>query len=69
MAFGTALRCGVYALGTELVSMLAARIPNLSVYFGHVRPRETFWYLTGTPELLRLAAERFEVHSHARGES
>jgi integrase len=45
------------------------RIPNLSVYLGHVRPRETFWYLTGTPELLRLAAERFEACGHARGRS
>jgi len=38
-----------------------ARLPELSVYLGHVRPQETFWYLTGTPELLRLAADRFEA--------
>ena len=48
---------------------VSARIPNLAVYLGHVRPRETFWYLSGTPELLRLAGERFEAEGDVRGES
>ncbi len=34
-------------------------LPRLSVYLGHVRPHETFWYLTAVPELLTVAAERF----------
>lgn len=38
-----------------------ARLPELSVYLGHLKPQETFWYLTATPELLRLAAGRFEA--------
>jgi integrase len=37
------------------------RLPELSVYLGHRQPRETYWYLTATPELLRLAADRFEA--------
>jgi integrase len=35
-----------------------ARLPLLSTYLGHVNPTSTYWYLTATPELLRLAAER-----------
>jgi integrase len=36
-----------------------ARLPELSVYLGHVRPEDTYWYLTATPELLGTAAGRF----------
>jgi len=35
-------------------------ITALSTYLGHATVRDTYWYLTGTPELLRLAAARFE---------
>ncbi len=34
------------------------RLPLLSTYLGHVCPTNTYWYLTATPELLRVAAER-----------
>ncbi len=36
------------------------RIARLSTYLGHVSPSSTYWYLTATPELLRLAAQRTE---------
>ncbi len=42
-----------------------ARLPWLSTYLGHVDPKSTYWYLTGSPELLTLAAERLE---HAFGQ-
>ncbi|MGH9122825.1 MAG: tyrosine-type recombinase/integrase, partial [Acidimicrobiales bacterium] len=29
-----------------------------STYLGHANPARTFWYLSATPELLALAAER-----------
>ena len=32
----------------------------LSTYVGHVRVSNTYWYLSGVPELLGLAGERFE---------
>lgn len=32
----------------------------LSTYLGHVKPSDTYWYLTGVPELLALAAARFQ---------
>ena len=41
-----------------------ARLPALSTYLGHVCPSDTYWYLSATPELLRLAARRLE---HAQG--
>ncbi len=43
--------------GTDVTAML----PSLSTYMGHVDPAATYWYLTGSPELLGLAAERLEA--------
>jgi integrase len=40
---------------------VAARLPLLSAYLGHADPGGTYWYLTGTPELLALAAARLEA--------
>ncbi len=37
-----------------------ARLPWLATYMGHTEPAHTFWYLTATPELLGLVAERLE---------
>jgi integrase/recombinase XerD len=37
-----------------------ARLPWLATYMGHTEPANTFWYLTATPELLGLVAERLE---------
>jgi len=36
------------------------RLPILSTYLGHVHVTDTYWYLTGTPELLGAAAQRLE---------
>lgn len=33
----------------------------LSTYLGHAKASDTYWYLTATPELLGVGAERFEV--------
>jgi integrase/recombinase XerD len=41
------------------------RIPALSAYLGHADPGDTYWYLTGTPELLALAAARLEAACEA----
>jgi integrase len=35
-----------------------ARLPLLSTYMGHADPANSYWYLSATPELLALAAER-----------
>ncbi len=38
-----------------------ARTPMLSTYLGHIDPASTYWYLSGRPELLALAAQRLET--------
>ena len=48
---------------------IRAQLPELSVYLGHVRPADTYWYLTATPELLATAADRFEAFVGAGGAS
>lgn len=42
------------------------QIAVLSTYLGHVRPADTYWYLTATPELMGSAAQRLERHLGAR---
>jgi integrase len=34
----------------------------LSVYLGHSHIRDSYWYLTGVPDLMRLCCVRFENH-------
>ncbi len=46
-----------------------ARLPELSIYLGHARPSDTYWYLTATPELLAGAADRFEIYAGTGGAS
>ncbi|WP_280312173.1 tyrosine-type recombinase/integrase [Nocardia abscessus] len=45
-----------------------ARMPLLSTYLGHVAPANTYWYLTGAPELLAEAARRLDTYATERGE-
>jgi integrase len=43
-----------------------ARIAALSTYLGHVGPAETYWYLTASPELMELAAQRLDLRFGGR---
>jgi integrase/recombinase XerD len=36
------------------------RLPILSTYLGHAHVTDTYWYLTGTPELLGAAGQKLE---------
>ncbi len=47
-----------YEEGADVTTLL----PHLSVYLGHLSPKETYWYLTSTPELLGVAADRFRSY-------
>lgn len=47
---------GWYRAGDDV----AAKLPLLSTYLGHVDPAATYWYLSAVPELLTLAAGRLE---------
>jgi len=39
---------------------IAARLPVLSTYLGHVSPASTYWYFSAVPELMQLAAARLD---------
>lgn len=39
-----------------------SRLAILSTYLGHAEPGNTYWYLSGAPELMGLAGERLERH-------
>jgi integrase len=45
-----------YDAGAELGHSVSA----LSVYLGHAKVSDTYWYLTATPRLMARAAQRFE---------
>ena len=45
-----------YRQGKDVHNLVAA----LSTYMGHGKVTDTYWYLTGTPELLAIAGGRFE---------
>ena len=51
------LRC--YQQGIDVDHSVLA----LSTYVGHARVSDTYWYFTGIPELMAIAAERFERYS------
>ena len=36
------------------------RLPELAAYLGHAHVSDTYWYLSATPELLRLAVKRLD---------
>jgi integrase/recombinase XerD len=55
-SFAVKTLLGWYRNGDDV----AARMPLLSTYLGHVDPAATYWYLSAAPELLALAAERLE---------
>jgi integrase/recombinase XerD len=42
-------------------SDVQAKMLWLATYLGHAKPSSSFWYLTGAPELLALAAARLET--------
>jgi hypothetical protein len=42
--------------GTDVDQAMLA----LSTYLGHAKISNTYWYLTGVPELMALAGNRFE---------
>lgn len=43
-----------------------ARIAALSTYLGHAKVSDTYWYLTGVPELMAITAARFERFASER---
>jgi len=62
------LGCTIFVIDSpfkhfSLVSLrrrVERRLPVLSTYLGHVRPDDTYWYLTACPELMGQVVERLE---------
>jgi integrase len=50
--------------GADIDNAIAA----LSTYVGHTKVSDTYWYLTGTPELMAIAGRRFEDFAADVGE-
>jgi len=42
-------------------------IYSLSTYLGHARASDTYWYLTGIPELFAIAVKKFEKFASRKG--
>jgi integrase len=52
--FAVTTLLGWYRSGVDV----QVRLPLLSTYLGHVHPGCTYWYLTATPELMQVVAQR-----------
>jgi integrase len=52
-----------HAQGTDIDQAMLA----LSTYLGHAKISNTYWYLTGVPELMALAGDKFERFVHDQG--
>lgn len=52
-----------HAQGTDVDQAMLA----LSTYLGHAKVSNTYWYLTGVPELMALAGDKFEHFAEAPG--
>jgi integrase len=61
-SFAVASLLGWYREGADV----AALLPRLSTYLGHANPRDTYWYLSASPELLALAGVRLDTHLGGR---
>src|SRR5260370_41719338 len=58
--FVTVLQLRLCFAGIENGEDPERRLPVLSTYLGHAHVTDTYWYLTGTPELLGAAGKRLE---------
>jgi integrase len=49
--------------GADIDNAMAA----LSTYVGHAKVSDTYWYLTGVPDLMAVAGKRFELFAAGSG--
>lgn len=61
-SFAVRTLLGWYQDGADV----AARMPLLSTYLGHVHPANTYWYLSAAPELLALLTARLDAATPQR---
>jgi len=56
--FAVNMLAGWYRDGADV----PARLPWLSTVMGHSGPASTYWYVSASPELMALAAQRLQAH-------
>jgi hypothetical protein len=61
--FGTPSPASASCAGTGGIDV-HQRIAALSTYLGHAKVSDTYWYLTGVPELMAITASCFERFAH-----
>ena len=55
------MACNTVRRWLEQGADVNASLHVLSAYMGHSKPEDTFWYLSATPELMRLACSKYEA--------
>jgi integrase/recombinase XerD len=58
--FRHTMACNTIKCWTEQRIDVNENLYVLSTYMGHVKPQDTYWYLTATPEMLELCCSRYE---------
>jgi integrase/recombinase XerD len=64
-SFAVNMLAGWYHDGADV----PARLPWLSTIMGHSGPASSYWYLSASPELMGLAAQRLQAHVDRAGQS
>jgi integrase/recombinase XerD len=64
-SFAVNMLAGWYRDGADV----PARLPWLSTVMGHSGPASSYWYLSSSPELMALAAQRLQAHVDRAGAS
>ena len=62
-SFAVSMLAGWYRDGADV----PARLPWLSTVMGHSGPASTYWYVSASPELMALAAQRLQDHVDRAG--
>ena len=62
-SFAVSMLAGWYRDGAGV----PARLPWLSTVMGHSGPASTYWYVSSSPELMALAAQRLQAHIDRAG--
>ena len=57
--------CRRVALWHEAGTDIDNAVPALATYVGHAKVSDTYWYLTAVPDLMAVAARRFETFATA----
>lgn len=60
-SFAVRTLLGWYRDGADVQALL----PRLSTYLGHVAPSSTYWYLSASPELMAIVADRLDQNREA----